>query len=104
MKKHNFKFESDQEAVAIAFESELKRLDAPECYFRSLPVELEGKRDFMAEFLQKVGMKPIVPEGGYFMIADWTPLGKTKQMPFSMRLCKFQTYQILNNSQSIKSI
>lgn len=21
------------------------------------------------------GMKPIIPEGGYFMVADWTALG-----------------------------
>lgn len=53
----------------------MKRLDEPECYFRSLPVELKAKRDFMAEALKSVGMKPIMPQGGYFMIADWTPLG-----------------------------
>lgn len=28
----------------------------------------------MAKFLSDVGMKPTVPEGGYFMVADWTPL------------------------------
>lgn len=72
---HNLQTEFVQEAVAIAFEAELKRLDAPECYFRSLPVELSGKRDFMTDALKSVGMKPIVPEGGYFMIADFTPLG-----------------------------
>ncbi|XP_055310048.1 kynurenine aminotransferase-like [Sitodiplosis mosellana] len=63
-----------QEAIAIAFESELKRLDSPQCYFNSLPVELEAKRDFMAKFLSDVGMKPIIPQGGYFMIADWSAL------------------------------
>lgn len=30
----------------------------------------------MIDFLQKVGMKVIVPQGGYFLIADWTALGK----------------------------
>lgn len=25
-------------------------------------------------------MKPIVPEGGYFMIADWTALGKASNL------------------------
>lgn len=64
-----------QEAIAIAFEAELKRLDSPACYFNSLPVELKEKRDFMAKFLKEVGMKPILPEGGYFMIADWSALG-----------------------------
>ncbi|KAJ8936809.1 hypothetical protein NQ314_012163 [Rhamnusium bicolor] len=63
-----------QEAAAIGFEKELKRLDDDESYFVSLARELESKRNFMANFLSDVGMKPIVPEGGYFMIADWSPL------------------------------
>lgn len=65
-----------QEAVAIGFETELKRLGQDDCYFISLPRELEEKRDFMAKFLIEAGMKPTVPEGGYFMVADWSPLGK----------------------------
>jgi len=28
----------------------------------------------MAKFLSEVGMKPVVPEGGYFMIADYSSL------------------------------
>lgn len=64
-----------QEAVAVGFELEMSRLGKDDCYFVSLPRELEAKRDFMAKFLTDVGMKPIIPEGGYFMIADWSPLG-----------------------------
>jgi hypothetical protein len=30
----------------------------------------------MAQFLRDVGMKPVIPEAGYFMIADWSPLSK----------------------------
>lgn len=63
-----------QEAVAIGFELELTRLGQPESYFQSLAQELEPKRDFMAKFLEDVGMIPTIPEGGYFMVADWTPL------------------------------
>jgi kynurenine--oxoglutarate transaminase/cysteine-S-conjugate beta-lyase/glutamine--phenylpyruvate transaminase len=63
-----------QEAVARGFELEMKRLTSPECYFRSLPAMLESKRDKMAAFLKEVGMNPIIPEGGYFMMADYTPL------------------------------
>lgn len=65
-----------QEAVARGFEVELDRFGKEDCYFFSLPKELEAKRDYMAKFLQDVGMKPTIPEGGYFMMADWTPLGK----------------------------
>lgn len=30
----------------------------------------------MTKILQDVGLNPIVPDGGYFMIADMTPLTK----------------------------
>ncbi|XP_060645763.1 kynurenine aminotransferase isoform X1 [Drosophila nasuta] len=63
-----------QEGVARSFELELERLDKPECYFHSLPRELQPKRDFMAKFLNEAGLRPTIPEGGYFMLADWTPL------------------------------
>ncbi|XP_036612099.1 kynurenine--oxoglutarate transaminase 3 [Trichosurus vulpecula] len=59
-----------QEALARAFWFEIKRMDDPECYFYSLPRELEAKRDRMIWLLQIIGLKPIVPEGGYFIIAD----------------------------------
>lgn len=35
----------------------------------------------MAQFLKPVGMKPIMPQGGYFMVADWSALGKKKFEP-----------------------
>lgn len=65
-----------QEAIAMAFEAELKRLDVNECYFNSLPVELKAKRDFMVNFLKEVDMDVVIPQGGYFLMADWSKLGK----------------------------
>lgn len=65
-----------QEALAIMFEGQLKCFDTPDCYFKSLPAELKKKRDFTVQCLKSVGMKPIIPQGGFFLIADWTPLGK----------------------------
>ena len=51
-------------------------MGTPDCYFTSLANdELLAKRDFMARFLSDCGMTPVVPEGGYFMVADWTSLG-----------------------------
>ncbi len=50
-------------------------MNSPECYFYSLAEELLPKRELMAKFLSEVGMVPTIPEGGYFMIADWSPLG-----------------------------
>ncbi|XP_004699646.1 kynurenine--oxoglutarate transaminase 3 [Echinops telfairi] len=63
-----------QEALAQAFWIDLNRMDDPECYFNSLPEELEVKRDRMVRLLESVGLKPIVPEGGYFIIADVSSL------------------------------
>lgn len=63
-----------QEAVAQALVRDYERLGQPDCYFSSLAMELEGKRDRMAAILQEAGMAPILPEGGYFMMVDVTPL------------------------------
>ena len=63
-----------QEAVARGFEKEIDRLGQDESYFKSISVDLKGKRDFLAEVLNDVGMNPVIPEGGYFMMADWSSL------------------------------
>ena len=65
--------------MARGFEIELERLDTEESYFKSLPKELESKRDYVIKFLTEVGIKPIVPEGGYFVVADWSKLGMKLQ-------------------------
>ena len=62
--------------MARALEVETARLDQPDCYFNELPRMVEKKRDEMAEVLRDVGFDPIIPEGGYFMMADTTPLGE----------------------------
>ncbi|CAF1319148.1 unnamed protein product, partial [Didymodactylos carnosus] len=61
-----------QDIVARCFEHELKRLDSPDCYFNSISSELIKKRDRIVQALKECGMKPIVPDGGYFILADWT--------------------------------
>ena len=63
-----------QEAVARGFEKEMARMGSEECYFRSISVDLQRKRDYLAKVLTDVGMKPVIPEGGYFMMADWSEL------------------------------
>ncbi|XP_006831132.1 PREDICTED: kynurenine--oxoglutarate transaminase 3 [Chrysochloris asiatica] len=63
-----------KEALAQAFWIDIKRMDDPECYFNSLPKELEVKRDRMVHLLESVELKPIVPDGGYFIIADVSSL------------------------------
>ncbi|XP_034091593.1 kynurenine--oxoglutarate transaminase 3-like [Gymnodraco acuticeps] len=65
-----------QEAVAQGFQRNLELMGQPECYFSSLPEELELKRDRMAAILQEAGMTPVIPEGGYFMLVDVTSLNQ----------------------------
>jgi len=80
-----------QEGVARSFEVELARLGQPDSYFLSLPRELKEKRDFMAKFLSEAGMRPTIPEGGYFMLADWSPL--TDKVDLSSEPDKHRDYK-----------
>lgn len=44
-------------------------------YFKTgLVSDLHRKRDRMATMLAAAGMKPIIPDSGYFMMADFSPL------------------------------
>ncbi|XP_072540157.1 kynurenine--oxoglutarate transaminase 3 isoform X3 [Salminus brasiliensis] len=65
-----------QEAVAQGLLRDYELMGQPECYFSSLAEELEGKRDRMVTILKQAGMNPVVPEGGYFIIADVTALNQ----------------------------
>uniref|UniRef100_A0A8U7NMK8 Kynurenine aminotransferase 1 n=1 Tax=Corvus moneduloides TaxID=1196302 RepID=A0A8U7NMK8_CORMO len=57
-------------AVAQGFQRELMLYGKPESYFVQLPKELQQKRDWLVQSLDGVGMKPIIPEGTYFLVAD----------------------------------
>lgn len=77
--------------MAQGFLQNVDLMGQPECYFSSLPEELEGKRDRLAAILSDVGMTPIVPEGGYFMLVDvsslseWLNINMTALMYFNWR-------------------
>lgn len=64
-----------QEALAITFEKELAQFDSDNCIFKSIAKDIGSKRDYIVKVLNEIGMKPIVPEGGFFVVSDWTPLG-----------------------------
>ena len=44
-------------------------------YFKELPRMLQVKRDEVYKALKEVGMNPIIPQGGYFMLANTSNLG-----------------------------
>lgn len=58
-----------QEAVAKGLELEMSRRDKPECFFTSLASSLYSKRAKMEKWLRAANLSPMVPEGGYFMLA-----------------------------------
>jgi kynurenine--oxoglutarate transaminase/cysteine-S-conjugate beta-lyase/glutamine--phenylpyruvate transaminase len=64
-----------QEAIARCFEYELTRLNSPECFFHSISKELISKRDKLVQVLHECGMKPIIPDGGYFILTDFSRFG-----------------------------
>uniref|UniRef100_H3C1C4 Kynurenine aminotransferase 1 n=1 Tax=Tetraodon nigroviridis TaxID=99883 RepID=H3C1C4_TETNG len=63
-----------QEAVARGFEREYEVFETPESYLKQLPAMLHRKRDKLASLLESVGLKPIMPEGGYFITADFSSI------------------------------
>lgn len=73
-----------QEALAIVFEEELKLFGTPKSFFQLMSTELRAKRDFMLEELRAIGMRVVVPQAGYFIIADWTDLGRVFFSLFSV--------------------
>lgn len=66
-----------QEAIARALENEIHLLNTKQTfYWQDLRSTLRDKRDKMARILSKAKMNPIVPEGGYFMLADFSSLAR----------------------------
>ena len=61
--------------MARCFEYESKRLESPECYFNSISNEFLAKREKIVQALKDCGMKPVIPDGGYFILADFSRYG-----------------------------
>lgn len=68
--------EFQQEAVARGFEREYEVFGTPESYFHQLPAMMHHKKNKLASLLESVGLKPIMPEGGYFMTADFSSISE----------------------------
>lgn len=76
-----------QEALARALEHEMaligrlniggsKQTQQSDLYWPELRHELLAKRDRMARVLERAQMGPILPQGGYFMLADFSKLAQ----------------------------
>lgn len=49
-----------------------------ESYYRQLPNEMQNKRDQLVEYLQEAKLDPVMPGGGYFIVANISKLGKIR--------------------------
>ncbi len=65
-----------QEAIAVGLETELARFGQPDSYLEQTVKTLQRKRDETCAVLREVGFAPIVPDGGYFVLADTSAVGK----------------------------
>ncbi|RWS18869.1 Kynurenine--oxoglutarate transaminase 3-like protein, partial [Leptotrombidium deliense] len=63
-----------QEAIAIAYELEFERFNTPLCYWKQLSTTLQEKRDILVNLHRRVHMDSVIPEAGYFLIADFSKL------------------------------
>lgn len=90
-----------QEAVAMGIERETSILGQDDSYFKQLPRMLQVKRDEVYAALKEVGMDPIIPEGGYFMLANVSKLGLSfdnDDESFDFQACK---WMIANKGLSV---
>lgn len=61
-----------QEAIAQVWDLELTRFGQPDSYLKILTQKLEAKRDCMIKILSDTGIVPTIPDGGYFMLGNWS--------------------------------
>jgi N-succinyldiaminopimelate aminotransferase len=72
-----------QEAVTAA-------LHSPNDYYAELAAMYQANRDFLAGALAEAGLKPITPQGTYFIMVDITDLG----FPDDVTFCRYLTTEV----------
>lgn len=70
-----------QEAAAVA-------LRLPESYYRGLQRDYTGRRDILYRALQKAGFRCALPEGAYYILADFEDLDPAPDTEFALRLVR----------------
>ncbi|VDD79003.1 unnamed protein product [Mesocestoides corti] len=64
-----------QEALAQTIEEVLPDVQTTDRFFRKLSLELAEKRDRFVNALASVGLCPVIPQGGFFMLANISNVG-----------------------------
>ncbi|MDQ7829170.1 MAG: aminotransferase class I/II-fold pyridoxal phosphate-dependent enzyme [Armatimonadota bacterium] len=68
-----------QEAGAVA-------LRFPRSYYAELAAAYQARRDRLVAILRQAGFRPVVPQGAYYVMADFTALGGEDDVAFAHRL------------------
>ncbi|ESO05853.1 hypothetical protein HELRODRAFT_188199 [Helobdella robusta] len=88
------------EAIAIALEEEYERREDPSSYLNSLPIEVSNKVDQVLEMFRKVGLRPIKPEGSYYLIIDVSAIDCGSDEPELTKDLQFVKW--LRNEKKVK--
>lgn len=76
-------------ASAAPFQAAIAQaLSLPDSYFEALVADYRGKRDKLARALEGAGLRPILPEGTYFVMADTSGFGFADDFAFCRWLTK----------------
>ncbi|MBM3457978.1 MAG: aminotransferase class I/II-fold pyridoxal phosphate-dependent enzyme [Armatimonadetes bacterium] len=69
-------------------EAAVAALSLPPSYFENLVRTYTDRRNRVADMVRATGMRPFVPEGAYYLMADIQPFGFPDDVAFTMHLIK----------------
>jgi N-succinyldiaminopimelate aminotransferase len=64
----------------------VEAITAPTSYFDELQTEYKRRRDYLMDGLRATGLRPLLPAGSYFIMADIRPLGYDDDVEFCRHL------------------
>ncbi len=63
-------------------------LNLDDGYYAKLKTDYAGRRDFMIEALREVGFNPVVPQGAYYTMTDFSAISDQDDIAFGMRMAR----------------
>jgi aspartate/methionine/tyrosine aminotransferase len=63
-------------------------LNLPDDYYAKMRADYTWRRDYMLEALREVGFKPVVPQGAYYTMTDFSAISDQDDISFGLRMAK----------------
>ncbi|WP_144349156.1 pyridoxal phosphate-dependent aminotransferase [Sporomusa termitida] len=73
-------------AAAPLQQAAVEAVHFPETYYQELKRDYQARRDLLLEGLEKLNIPCSIPQGGYFLLADFSSIGWTDDVAFAKRL------------------